>query len=409
MNPQISGYRITTQLYESAQSLIYRAQRESDGNPVVLKMLQDDYPTLERIAQFQREYEVTRHLRLPGVITAYALKSLERRWVMVLEDFGGDSLALLHLAGKIPLAEALMVAIKIAEILGQIHQQHVIHKDVNPSNIILNRATGQVKIIDFGISTALPHENPAFQHPNLLEGTLAYISPVSVGIWTLILNIPLIILAWWKLGFHPLAKTIITTLLLSGFIELFVRILPPYSNNILLASVLGGVLCGIGMGVIFVRGATTGGTDLISLLLNRVFPNISVGSLLLIVDALVVVFAVCVFRNIEAALYSIVTIFVTSRTIDAIMQGVDHAKVIYIVTERGDDILALLADELGRGVTVLQGRGGYTRRDKHMLVLVVRRNSFSQTLKTVKQIDKEAFIFVTDATEVHGEGFKPME
>ena len=181
MNPQISGYRITTQLYESAQSLIYRAQRESDGNPVVLKMLQDDYPTLERIAQFQREYEVTRHLRLPGVITAYALKSLERRWVMVLEDFGGDSLALLHLAGKIPLAEALMVAIKIAEILGQIHQQHVIHKDVNPSNIILNRATGQVKIIDFGISTALPHENPAFQHPNLLEGTLAYISPEQTG------------------------------------------------------------------------------------------------------------------------------------------------------------------------------------------------------------------------------------
>lgn len=242
-----------------------------------------------------------------------------------------------------------------------------------------------------------------------LATALAYISPISVGIWTLLLNIPLIILAWWKLGFRPLAKTIVTTLLLSGFIELFSRILPPYSNNILLASVLGGVLCGVGMGAIFVRGATTGGTDLISLLLNRAFPNLSVGSLLLIVDATVVVFAVFVFRNIEVALYSIVTIFVTTRTIDAIMQGVDHAKVIYIVTERGDDILALLADELGHGVTVLQGRGGYTRRDKHMLILVVRRNSFSQTLKSVKQIDKEAFIFVTDATEVHGEGFKPME
>ncbi len=242
-----------------------------------------------------------------------------------------------------------------------------------------------------------------------LATALAYISPVSVGIWTLILNIPLIALAWWKLGFRPLLKTIITTLLLSAFIELFLRILPPYSNNILLASVLGGVLSGIGMGMVFVRGATTGGTDLISLLLNRVFPNTSVGSLLLIVDATVVVFAVVVFRNIEVALYSIVTIFVTTRTIDAIMQGVDHAKVIYIVTERGDDILALLADELGRGVTVLQGRGGYTKRDKHVLMLVTRRNSFSQTLKAVKMIDKQAFIFVTDATEVHGEGFKPME
>jgi len=242
-----------------------------------------------------------------------------------------------------------------------------------------------------------------------LATALAYVSPVSVGLWTLLLNIPLIALAWWKLGFHPLAKTIVTTLLLSGFIELFTRILPPYSNNVLLASVLGGVLCGVGMGVIFVRGATTGGTDLISLMLNRAFPNISVGSLLLIVDATVVVFAVCVFRNIEVALYSIVTIFVTSRTIDAIMQGVDHAKVIYIVTERADDILSLLAEALGHGVTILQGRGGYTRRDKHVLMLVVRRNSFAQTLKSIKQIDKEAFIFVTDATEVHGEGFKPME
>jgi len=242
-----------------------------------------------------------------------------------------------------------------------------------------------------------------------LATALAYFTPVSVGIWTLILNVPLVALAWWKLGFRPLIKTIVTTLLLSAFIELFLRVLPPYSNNILLASVLGGVLCGAGMGIIFVRGATTGGTDLISLMLSRVFPNTSVGSLLLFVDATVVVFAVLVFRNIEVALYSIVTIFATTRTVDAIMQGVDHAKVIYIVTERGEDILALLADDLGRGVTVLQGRGGYTKRDKHVLMLVTRRNSFSQTLKAVKQIDKQAFIFVTDATEVHGEGFKPME
>lgn len=242
-----------------------------------------------------------------------------------------------------------------------------------------------------------------------LSTALASITPVTVGLWTLILNVPLLAFAWWKLGFRPLLKTTVSTLLLSLLIELFTRALPAYTNNVLLASVLGGVLCGAGMGIIFVRGATTGGTDLISLLLNRVLPNISVGSLLLIVDAAVVVFAVFVFRNIEVALYSIVTIFVTSRTIDAIMQGVDHAKVIYVVTERGDTILETLAEELGRGVTVLEGYGGYTRRDKNVLVLVVRRNAFAQTLKAVKQIDKQAFLFVTDATEVHGEGFKPME
>lgn len=241
-----------------------------------------------------------------------------------------------------------------------------------------------------------------------LATALAHITPLSVGVWTLGLNIPLIGFAWWKLGFRPLLKTIVTTLLLSVFIDAFGLFLPAYTNNVLLAAVLGGVLFGVGMGIIFVRGASTGGTDLISLLLNRAFPNLSVGSLLLIVDATVVVFAVCVFKDIEVALYSIVTIFVTTRTIDAIMQGVDHAKVIYIVTERGEDILSLLAEELGRGVTVLQGRGGYTKRDKHVLMLVTRRNSFAQTLKAVKTIDNKAFIFVTDATEVHGEGFKPM-
>lgn len=241
-----------------------------------------------------------------------------------------------------------------------------------------------------------------------LATALAYITPVTVGIWTLLLNVPLIALSWWKLGFRPLLKTIVTTLLLSALIDVFGLLLPHYTNNVLLAAVLGGVLSGVGMGIIFVRGATTGGTDLISLLLNRAFPNLSVGSLLLIVDTLVVVFAVFVFRDIEVALYSIVTIFVNSRTIDAIMQGVDHAKVIYVVTERGDDILSLLADDLGRGVTILQGRGGYTKRDKHVLMLVTHRNSFAQTLKAIKTVDKKAFLFVTDATEVHGEGFKPI-
>ncbi len=242
-----------------------------------------------------------------------------------------------------------------------------------------------------------------------LATALAYISPITVGIWALLLNIPLMLLSWWKLGLRPLLKTVLATLLLSLLIDVFTLILPPYTNNILLASVLGGVLSGIGMGMIFVRGATTGGTDLISLLLNRIFPNFSVGSLLLVVDATVVLFAVFVFRDIEVALYSIVTIFVTTRTIDAIMQGVDHAKVIYIVTERGEEILSLIAGELGRGVTVLQGRGGYTKRDKHVLMLVTRRNTFAQTMKAVKIADNRAFIFVTDATEVHGEGFKPIE
>ena len=239
-----------------------------------------------------------------------------------------------------------------------------------------------------------------------LATALAHISPLSVGVWTLLLNGPVVAVAWRKLGLRPILKTLLATLLLSLLIDGFTALLPPYTNNVLLSAVLGGVLCGAGMGLIFLRGASTGGTDLISLLLNRAFPNISLGLLLLLVDTLVVLFAVLVFRDIEVALYSIVTIYVTTKTVDAILQGVDHAKVLYVVTERGDAINRRLTGELERGVTMLDAQGGYTRRNKQVLMVVVRRNLFSQALGLIKETDPDAFLFVTSASEVHGEGFK---
>ncbi|GAB1541017.1 hypothetical protein NUACC21_36860 [Scytonema sp. NUACC21] len=177
----ISAYRIVAQLYESVNSVIYRGHRLSDEQPVVLKMLRDAYPTPERIAWFKREYEVTRNLTIPGVVDAYAWIRDRERPVMVLEDFGGDSLALLGIAGQVELSKFLKLAIAIAEILGQIHAANIIHKDINPSNIVLNPSTGQVKIIDFGISTVLSQENPIGHNLNVLEGTLAYISPEQTG------------------------------------------------------------------------------------------------------------------------------------------------------------------------------------------------------------------------------------
>ncbi len=242
-----------------------------------------------------------------------------------------------------------------------------------------------------------------------LATALAYISPIRVGLWTFLLNVPLVLLALWKLGFKPLVKTLIGTVLLSLFIDLLTPILPAYVNNPLLAAVLGGVIMGVGMGIIFLRGATTGGTDLISMMLNRVLPNVSMGSLLLCVDSCVIIFAMIVFRDIEVALYSIVTLFVTTKMIDSIMQGVDYAKVVYVVTEHGSELNQILAQELGRGVTIVDGRGGYSNRGKQVLMVVTRRNVLTQTLRAIKQHDKSAFIFVTNAAEVHGEGFKPMD
>jgi serine/threonine protein kinase len=177
----VTGYRITQEIYSGGNSLIYRARREADGLPVILKVFAQEYPSPERIAWFRREFEVIRGLDLPGVVKAYALEQDRQRWVMVLEDFGGESLHQLGIAGALDIGRALELAIAIAGLLGQVHQRFVMHKDINPSNIVLNPDTGEVKLIDFGISTMLSRESPTYGSPRVLEGTLAYISPEQTG------------------------------------------------------------------------------------------------------------------------------------------------------------------------------------------------------------------------------------
>ncbi len=188
----LSDYKITEELYRGSNSLVYRAYRETDKQPVILKMLSSAYPSPEKVARFNLEYEIIRNLNLasvpsasaeasPGVVKAYSLVNDQHRWLMVLEDFGGEALAQLMKRRPFTLTQFLMSAIQIVAVLDQVHQGHVIHKDINPSNIVMNPATGQLKLIDFGISTLLPRERPTLRNPNVLEGTLAYISPEQTG------------------------------------------------------------------------------------------------------------------------------------------------------------------------------------------------------------------------------------
>ncbi|MBI3756484.1 MAG: AAA family ATPase [Deltaproteobacteria bacterium] len=179
----IAGYRTQEKIYESRNSLVYRGRRDTENQPVILKMLKQAYPPPEKVAWFQREYELTRSLELEGVVKVYDLTTDQHRPVIVLEDFGGESLEL-HLKKRqrrFTLAEFLPLSLQMADILGRVHQQHVIHKDVNPSNVVWNPQTGQVKLIDFGISTALTREAPVPRNPTGGEGTLAYLSPEQTG------------------------------------------------------------------------------------------------------------------------------------------------------------------------------------------------------------------------------------
>ncbi|MBD1808828.1 AAA family ATPase [Microcoleus sp. FACHB-SPT15] len=179
-------YQILVQIYESANSLVYRGIREQDNKAVILKVLKEDYPTPNELTLYRQEYEITHNLNLEGVVKAYGLEPYQRTLVIILEDFGASSLKQLmnEPVGKrpvVPLPKFLNIAIKIVEILGNIHSSNIIHKDINPSNIVFNPETGQIKIIDFGISTQLNRENTTLKNPNVLEGTLAYMSPEQTG------------------------------------------------------------------------------------------------------------------------------------------------------------------------------------------------------------------------------------
>ncbi|MEW6494269.1 MAG: AAA family ATPase, partial [Cyanobacteriota bacterium] len=176
----IPGYQLLAQIYESAKSLVYRAIREQDNKTVILKILKPDYPTPSELNRYKQEYEITRNLNLDGGVKAYGLEPYERTLVIILEDFGASSLKQLF-NEAVSLREFLNIAIKTAEILGKIHAANIIHKDINPSNIVFNPETEIVKIIDFGISTQLTRENPTLKNPNVLEGTLAYMSPEQTG------------------------------------------------------------------------------------------------------------------------------------------------------------------------------------------------------------------------------------
>lgn len=179
----IPNYHVNTKIYEGNKSHLYRGYRECDNLPVVLKILATDNPSLDQITRFTQEYEITRTLnQLAGTITVYALETDNQSyWAIILEDFGGESLEHLKISGNLMLADFLKLAIKIIEIIEQLHQQHMMHKDINPSNIVMNPHTGQVKLIDFGISTIFSQEIPMFQYSGGLEGTLAYLSPEQTG------------------------------------------------------------------------------------------------------------------------------------------------------------------------------------------------------------------------------------
>jgi len=181
----IPGYEVTEQLYNGSKTLVYRGYRQSNQQPVVIKLLKNPYPNFNELVQFRNQYTITKNLNFPGIIQTYNLETYQNSYALVMEDMAGISLkdyfTNLDTQGFTSLQEFLEIAISLCDILQELYQQRVIHKDIKPANILINPQTKQVKLIDFSIASLLPKETQEIKNPHILEGTLAYISPEQTG------------------------------------------------------------------------------------------------------------------------------------------------------------------------------------------------------------------------------------
>ncbi|MDR3179131.1 MAG: YitT family protein [Oscillospiraceae bacterium] len=232
-----------------------------------------------------------------------------------------------------------------------------------------------------------------------------------IGFTTLLMNVPLFIWAYKKAGYTFFAKSVVPTLLGNLLLEItkpiIVNCALEYKGDPLIISISAGLISGAGFALIFMRGGTSGGVDIIASLLSASNSHISVGKFLLLIDAIILIISVFVY-NIEKAFYAAVCVFVTTKVIDAIMYGVDvgNGKIMFIISKQNKEIAQSIIKDLARGVTELKSRGSYTGQEGEILLCAIRRYEIYKLYKLVHDIDQNAFMIVTEAREITGEGFK---
>lgn len=233
----------------------------------------------------------------------------------------------------------------------------------------------------------------------------ALVGVPSIGTLIVLINIPLFILGWRLLGWKTLVSSLYAMFMGSIFIDIVDAAYQFKPLDPMLASIFGGVLLGVSLGMIIVQGATTGGTDLAAKLLQLKLGWLPMGKLLLALDFVVILGNAVVFRRLESALYGIVALYISTKMLDAVLYGMDTARVAYIISPRGEEITAAIFAELDRGVTVIPSRGAYSGEEKEMLMCVIKDRQIVKLKKLLKEIDPHAFIVVSSAHEVLGEGF----
>lgn len=232
-----------------------------------------------------------------------------------------------------------------------------------------------------------------------------YLLKIPLGTTVLVLNIPLFIMSLIKNGKHFFLNAITGTVGLSVFLNIFEKI-KPITTDRFLACIYGGIIAGIGTAIILKANASTGGTDLLTQIIKAYKPNIKISNLLVVLDTIIVAMNVIFFKELEIGLYSAITIYVMGKMLDIFFEGIDFAKMIYIISPQNEEIAKQIGEKIRRGSTSLYGKGMYKKMDKEVLLCVASRGEVREIRKIVKEIDKNAFVVITNAREVFGEGFK---
>lgn len=232
-----------------------------------------------------------------------------------------------------------------------------------------------------------------------------YLFHFPVGVTVLVLNIPCFIMAFVRVGKEFFFKSLIGTTFLSFFIDFFERF-QALTEDKVLACIFGGILVGIGTAIVLKGNGSTGGSDLVSILIKSYKPGLSTSNIIVIFDAVVITLNVLVFKQLEIGLYSAITIFIMGKMIDIVFEGIDFSKMIFIISSKSNEIAEEIGKHIERGATGIYSKGMYTKEDKVMLMCVASRGEVIKIRQIASQIDPGSFIIISNAREVFGQGFK---
>ncbi|MCR5484411.1 MAG: YitT family protein [Clostridiales bacterium] len=246
-----------------------------------------------------------------------------------------------------------------------------------------------------------------------LSVVINYLTGFPVGAANFCLNVPLLILALIFVGKVFVFKTVWVVALMSLALDSLAGLLPAYTGDRMLAALFCGILQGVGLALILMRGATSGGTDIIGRLVRVKWPHFSMGRVILVSNLVTVVISAAAYRKevaaIESAMYAVVVLLLSTSVLDYILYGINKGKMLMIVTDKADEMSEAITSQTPRGVTVLPVKGGYTGESKNMLIVAVRDSEVARINKIIKQVDDKTFTIITEAGEILGKGFKFRE